>query len=86
MKIEINKQWKEEIAKDIEKKEKEVEQLETEIAKIEEEKKKLEAEMARPEVYSNGEKCRAIQLKINEFSARLDSLNEQWEKAAEALG
>ena len=68
------------------KKEKEVEQLETEIAKIEEEKKKLEAEMARPEVYSNGEKCRAIQLKINEFSARLDSLNEQWEKAAEALG
>ena len=42
--------------------------------------------MARPEVYSNGEKCRAIQLKINEFSARLDSLNEQWEKAAEALG
>ena len=56
------------------------------IAKIEEEKKKLEAEMARPEVYSNGEKCRAIQLKINEFSARLDSLNEQWEKAAEALG
>ncbi|MCR4626241.1 MAG: ABC transporter ATP-binding protein, partial [Treponema sp.] len=66
--------------------EKEVARLEQEITKAENEKKTLENQMANPEVYSNGEKCRVIQQKISELDKILESLNEQWETAAEALG
>ncbi len=66
--------------------EKEVARLEQEITKAENEKKTLENQMANPEVYSNGEKCRVIQQKISELDKVLESLNEQWETAAEALG
>ena len=66
--------------------EKEVARLEQEITKAENEKKTLENQMANPEVYSNGEKCRVIQQKISELDKLLESLNEQWETAAEALG
>lgn len=65
--------------------EKKVSQIEEEIARIEEEKSAEENKMADPEVYSNGEKAKAVQAKIAQLSQKLDQLNEQWEEAALAL-
>ncbi|WP_407428960.1 ABC-F family ATP-binding cassette domain-containing protein [Treponema sp.] len=65
--------------------EKRVSQIEEEIAKVEEEKSLEENKMAEPEVYSNGEKAKAVQAKIAELSKKLDELNEQWEEAAMSL-
>ncbi|MBQ8681051.1 MAG: ABC-F family ATP-binding cassette domain-containing protein [Treponema sp.] len=65
--------------------EKKVSQIEEEIARIEEEKSAEENKMANPEVYSNGEKAKAVQTKIAQLSQKLDELNAQWEEAAMAL-
>ena len=65
--------------------EKKVSQIEEEIARIEEEKQSEENKMADPEVYSNGEKAKAVQAKIALLSQKLDQLNNQWEEAAMAL-
>ena len=51
----------------------------------EEEKTAEEEKMAKPEVYSDGEKAKAVQKKIEELSAQLDDLNAKWEEAAMAL-
>ncbi|MFA6937131.1 MAG: ABC-F family ATP-binding cassette domain-containing protein [Treponema sp.] len=66
--------------------EKEVKRLEDEIASCEEQKKNLGNQMANPEVYSNGEKCKSIQKQIDELDSKLETLNTQWEEAAEKLG
>jgi ATP-binding cassette, subfamily F, member 3 len=66
--------------------EREAERLEKEIAQSEAEKKELENQMADPAVYSDGAKCKAVQAQITEILNHLDSLNSQWEKAAELLG
>ncbi len=65
--------------------EKRVSQIEEEIARVEEEKSIEENKMADPQVYSNGEKAKAVQTKIAELSQKLDELNSQWEEAAMAL-
>ncbi len=65
--------------------EKNVKTLEDEILKTENEKKNEENKMANPDVYSNGEKAKAVQKKIEELSAKLDDLNEKWMEAADAL-
>ena len=62
--------------------EKLVKSIEDEIARIEEEKSIEENKMANPEVYSNGEKAKAVQARISELSAKLDDLNARWEEAA----
>ena len=62
--------------------EKLVKSIEDEIAKTEEEKSIEENKMANPEVYSNGEKAKAVQARISELSAKLDDLNARWEEAA----
>jgi ATP-binding cassette subfamily F protein 3 len=62
--------------------EKLVKSIEDEIARIEEEKSIEENKMANPEVYSNGEKAKAVQERISELSAKLDDLNARWEEAA----
>lgn len=67
------------------KSEKAVKTLEDEILKTENEKKDEENKMANPDVYSNGEKAKAVQKKIEELSAKLDDLNEKWMEAADAL-
>jgi len=79
--------WEEEKKQKAErrKKEKEVERLEQEIDRAEKQKKACEDQMADPAVYSDGEKCRKIQKQISDITAELDSLNDQWEKAAEEL-
>lgn len=80
-------QWEEKKRQEAEhrKIEKEVQRLEEEIAKVESEKKVLENQMANPEVYSNGEKCKAVQKQIDDINSRLGELNAQWEVAAEKL-
>jgi len=65
--------------------EKTVKLLEEEILKFEEEKSALEQEMAKPEVYSNGEKAKSVQKKIEEISNRLEQLNLDWMEAAQKL-
>ncbi len=65
--------------------EKDVERIEQQIGETENQKKALEERMARPEVYSDGEKCRQIQKNISELAAKLDELNAQWECAAEKI-
>lgn len=67
------------------KKENEVNNIEALILQNEDKKKQLENKMAKPEIYSNGEKCKSIQIKINEINSLLDGLNSQWEKAMEDL-
>ena len=65
--------------------EKGVKLLEEQILELEEEKAKQEAEMAKPEVYSNGEKAKAVQKKIDDLAEKLEELNMQWMEAAEKL-
>ncbi|UTC63592.1 ABC-F family ATP-binding cassette domain-containing protein [Treponema sp. OMZ 787] len=65
--------------------EKEEERLLNEIAKCEEEITENEALLAEPEVYSNGEKSRAVQKKIEELKARAEELSESWAEAASKL-
>lgn len=79
--------WEEQKKLDAEKRkaEKLVKQLEEQILKIEGDKAQEENKMSDPEVYSNGEKARAVQSKIAELSAQLEDLNLQWMEAAEEL-
>lgn len=66
--------------------EREVESLEKEIEATENKLKEAQNRMANPEVYSNGEKAKALQQEIDALSAHLDDLNAKWEAAAEKLG
>lgn len=65
--------------------EKRVSLIEDEILRAETEKKAEENKLAEPDVYSNGEKARAVQKNIESLAKKLDELNSQWEEAAEAL-
>ncbi len=79
--------WEEQKKLETEKRraEKSVKMLEEQILKIEEEKLQQEEQMAKPEVYSNGEKAKAVQQKIDQLAERLEELNMQWMEAAEEL-
>lgn len=65
--------------------EKEVARLEKLIAEAEAKKAELETSLSLPEVYSNGEKAKAVQQKISSLESELDKLNADWEAAAEKL-
>lgn len=65
--------------------EKEIEKIEKQIADAEEKQKELGNQLSDPEVYSNGEKSRAIQKQIEEITTQLDELNVAWEEACEKL-
>ncbi len=65
--------------------EKEEERLLNEIEKCEAEIAENEALLAEPEVYSNGEKSRSVQKKIEELRARAEELSESWAEAASKL-
>ncbi len=65
--------------------EKAVEKLESQIAEAEEEKSLLENQLANPEVYSNGEKAKAVQQQIQALEEKLAALNTQWEEEASKL-
>ena len=80
--------WEEQKKRDAEKRklEREVEKLEAEIAELEAKKAELENKMAQPEVYSNGEKAKAVQREIEEVSNKLEETNLAWMEKAELLG
>lgn len=65
--------------------EKEVEKIEAQITEAEANKAELENQMSNPDVYSNGEKAKAVQKQIDDIAAQLEHLNEDWEAAAERL-
>lgn len=65
--------------------EKEVEKIEDKISEAEAKKSELENQMANPDVYSNGEKAKAVQKQIDDISLLLEQLNADWEAAAEKL-
>lgn len=79
--------WEEQKKAEAEKRrlQKEVDKLEQQILEAEEKKEELENQMSLPEVYSNGEKAKAVQKEIDEIASRLDELNAAWEKAAELV-
>ena len=61
--------------------EKEERLLMEQITQVEEQKALLEADLAKPEVYSDGEKSRSVQQRIHKLDDDLLQLSEQWEKA-----
>lgn len=67
------------------KKEKEVNRLEEEISKVEQKISDLQNQLANPDVYSNGEKAKAVQNQISELEIQLEKLNLDWENAASLL-
>ena len=66
-----------------------LERQEAEIVKsmeeLEAEKSRLENELAKPEVYSFGEKAKAVKLKLDECSADLEAKSREWEAIAQEL-
>jgi ATP-binding cassette subfamily F protein 3 len=55
------------------------------LASLESEKKLLETELARPDVYTNGEKAREVKRKINENAAEVEKKTSEWEAVAAEL-
>jgi ATP-binding cassette subfamily F protein 3 len=52
---------------------------------LENEKTLLDAELARPDVYSNGEKAREVKLKLDEYAAKIEKKTSEWEAVAAEL-
>ncbi|MDR0708024.1 MAG: ABC-F family ATP-binding cassette domain-containing protein [Treponema sp.] len=52
------------------------------IGSLEDEKRRLEGELGAPEVYSNGEKARAIQVKLADIAYRIEEKTKEWEEIA----
>ena len=65
--------------------EKEEKRLMDEITDKEEKKAALEAELAKPEIYSDIQKSRAVQNQIESLNAELESLGAEWEQALHRL-
>jgi len=66
-----------------------LERQEAEIIKsleeLEKEKIKLEAELASPDVYSNGEKAKAVKIKLDECMAVIEAKTREWEDISKEL-
>lgn len=62
--------------------EKEVSRLEAKITELETKKSELETKLSLPEVYSNGEKAKAVQREITELISQIDETTAAWEEAA----
>ncbi|MDR1286554.1 MAG: ATP-binding cassette domain-containing protein [Treponema sp.] len=52
---------------------------------LEAEKARFEAELSRPEVYSNGEKARAVKLKLDGIARAIEGKTGEWEDTAALL-
>ncbi|MDR2096132.1 MAG: ATP-binding cassette domain-containing protein [Treponema sp.] len=55
------------------------------LEELEAEKKALEAELAKPEVYTRGEKARAVQARIGELGRRIGEKTAEWEEKASEM-
>ena len=66
-----------------------LERQEAEIMKtleeLEKEKASLEEELARPDVYSNGEKAKAVKIKLDECTANIEVKTKEWEAVCAEL-
>ena len=65
------------------KKEKALSNLEQQLATLEDQKKQLESKLADPQVYSNGEKAKAVQHEIEQISLQIEQVTEQWMELSE---
>ncbi|MBO4319115.1 MAG: ABC-F family ATP-binding cassette domain-containing protein [Treponema sp.] len=81
------KSWEEQkkAASDRRKIEREIERTEKEIASLEEKQKELHAKMSLPDVYSNGEKAKAVQLELEKTESEIEKLTARWEELSESL-
>ena len=84
---ETKKSWEEQkkAASDRRKIEREIERTEKEIASLEEKQKELHAQMSLPEVYTNGEKAKAVQLELEKIGSEIEKLTSSWEELSESL-
>ena len=84
---ETKKSWEEQkkAASDRRKIEREIERMEKEIASLEEKQKELQAKMSLPEVYSNGEKAKSVQLELEKTESDIEKLTAKWEELSESL-
>jgi len=55
------------------------------MEKLETEKKQFEEKLGKPEVYSSGEKARAVKLALDETTATLEAKSKEWESIAAEL-
>ena len=65
--------------------EKKVSRLEQEIENLENKKNELETKLSDPQIYSNGEKAKAVQKEIEEIASQIEIVTLEWEKASEEL-
>ncbi len=63
----------------------EEEQILKTLESLEQEKQKLIDEIQKPEVYSNGEKAKSVQARLDEVNAKIDTASEAWEAIAAEL-
>lgn len=79
--------WEEQKKRESERRkiEKKVSRLEEEIENLENKKNELETKLSNPEVYSNGEKAKAVQKEIEEIVSQIEIVTLEWEKASEEL-
>ena len=79
--------WEEENAQKarIRKLKKREEEILRRLENLAEGKKALEQEMARPEVYSDGNRVKKIIASLAEIEAETELLNEEWVETADAL-
>lgn len=79
--------WEEQKKRESERRkiEKKVSRLEEEIENLENKKNELETKLSNPEIYSNGEKAKAVQKEIEEIVSQIEIVTLEWEKASEEL-
>ena len=56
-----------------------------EMEELENEKAKLEEELSHPDVYSSGEKAKAVKIKLDKNAAALEAKTREWEDVANEL-
>jgi ATP-binding cassette subfamily F protein 3 len=61
---------------------KKIETLEKKISELEEKEKRLEKELTQPDIYSNPEAAREINLKFQDSKKELEKVLAEWEKAS----
>lgn len=79
--------WEEQKKRESERRkiEKKVSRLEEEIENLENKKNELETKLSDPQIYSNGEKAKAVQKEIEEIASQIEIVTLEWEKASEEL-
>ncbi|MDR0718232.1 MAG: ABC-F family ATP-binding cassette domain-containing protein [Treponema sp.] len=61
------------------------EEILAELERLESEKSRLETELARPEVYSAGEKAKAVKQALDDTAAQIEQRNAEWAETADEL-